>query len=320
MDPLLVELEQLYAGLSSSPSPGGGNACGNCRLCCTAQGLSQQRVTALELALLEHHYGPQEDFSTYVQRTDPERFPRCPHLGPQGCQVYAHRPFSCRVFGHYRAEGTRLPVDCVYEGHDQTFPAARYYEVVPGAVGLREISRDFQLRQIPKVSEGGSTPSNTPIGLNLQDPWDQALEEVGAGRIPQLPPEQEGERLFASYVRALVAGEQQDHETALRHYLRVLRQAPLRADLMTFAGLHAFQQGRMELAGQLWTRSLELEPANPLALSFLGYLFQHLGQWEQAARCFGEAARLQPDQPLHQQRRDQALARWGEVSEGGAPL
>jgi len=264
-------------------------------------------VTDLELSVLGEA-GP--DFARYAARERSESgefvFPICPNLQPEGCIVYALRPFSCRVFGHYRASGTSLPLECVYLNRDQEFAAPDYYQAVPGALQLRELSRDFQLRRVPSGQAAGDAGG---VGLNLQDPWDRALDQVGRGEMPSLPVETKGESLFAAYVRALVAGEQGEHAQALRYYLRVLEACPDRHDLMTFAGFHAFQLNHLEQAEGLWLQSLRLFTGNPLTFSFLGYLYSHLQRWQMAADFFGTASELEPSQPVHLQRREQALER-----------
>ncbi len=306
MDPSLEQqLSQLYQAMESPP---GANHCGSCRTCCTAAGLSRQNVTDLELAVLGEA-GP--EFARYAAR---ERHPdgqfvyaECPNLGPEGCRVYELRPFSCRVFGHYRASGTTLPSECVYLNRDREFPASDYYRAVPGALRLRELSRDFQLRRVP----GGASPGvdSGGVGLNLEDPWDRALEQVGRGELPELPTESAAESLFAAYVRALVAGELGQHAEALKHYQRVVAECPERHDLLTFAGFHAFQLGQMDQAEGYWLQSLRLFSGNPLTFSFLGYLYSHRQQWQMAADFFGAAFELEPGQPVHAQRRDEALHR-----------
>ena len=310
------KLLELYQELEA---PAAENRCGSCRTCCTGAGLSKQNVTDLELAVLGEA-GP--DFARYAAR---ERkadgsyvFPECPNLGPEGCRAYERRPFSCRVFGQYRASGTTLPLECVYLGRDREFPAPEYYRLVPGALRLRELSRDFQLRRVPSGVAGDGKCAG--IGLNLDDHWDRALEQVARGEIPALPEEFEGESLFSSYVRALVAGEQDNHRDALRFYLRIASQCPERHDLLTFAGFHAFQLGLLEQAESLWLQSLRLFSGNPLTFSFLGYLYSHHQNWQMAADFFGAACELEPGQPLHQRRRDQALAQLsdGQVSEVNA--
>lgn len=300
------KLIELYESLEKPPSE---NRCGSCRTCCTAGGLSRQNVTDLELAVLGEK-GP--DFARYAAR---ERqadgsyvFPECPNLGDDGCRVYSHRPFSCRVFGYYRASGTTLPVECVFVGKDREFPAPDYYRVVPGALRLRELSRDFQLRRVPTGQVGGGT-DGAAVGLNLEDPWDRALEQVGRGEMPQLPVEADEESLFACYVRALVAGEQGQHQQALRFYRRLVSECPERHDLMTFAGFHAFQLGLLDQAEAFWLQSLRLFAGNPLTFSFLGYLYSHRQNWQMAADFFGAAFELEPSQLVHRQRRDEALGR-----------
>jgi Fe-S-cluster containining protein len=305
MDPTLEEqLIELYASLEQ---PAGENRCGSCRTCCTAAGLTRQNVTDLELAVLGQA-GP--DFARYAARERSETgefvFEVCPNLGPEGCRVYENRPFSCRVFGHYRASGTVLPLECVYLGRDREFPAAEYYRVVPGAMRLRQLSRDFQLRKVPSGVGAGNSAG---VGLNLDDPWDRALEAVGRGEVPELPDLSEGEGVFATYVRALVVGEAGDHAQALEYYLKVLRHCPQRHDLMTFAGFHAFQIGHFDQAERLWLEALKIFAGNPLTFSFLGYLYSHYQEWRTAADFFGAAAELEPEQPLHAIRRQAAMAR-----------
>ena len=303
-----TSLEQKLIDLYDSlEAPASENLCGSCRICCTAAGLTRQNVTDLELAVLGEAAA---DFARYAARERESdgtyAFPECPNLGPQGCRVYSRRPFSCRVFGHYRASGTSLPSECVFLGKDREFPAPDYYRVVPGALRLRELSRDFQLRKVPSGQAGGGESSG--VGLNLEDPWDRALEQVGRGEMPELPPEGPQESLFACYVRALVAGETGQHGQALSFYQRLVEECPDRHDLMTFAGFHAFQTGQLELAEGYWLRSLRLFSGNPLTFSFLGYLFMHRQQWQMAADFFGAAFELEPGQPVHRQRRDEALA------------
>lgn len=298
------QLLELYRELEL---PRGENHCGSCRTCCTAAGLSTQKVTGLELAVLGDGAS---DFARYAARERREDgsylFPECPNLGSAGCRVYERRPFSCRVFGHYRPQATTLPPECVFLHKDIEFPTSQYYEVVPGARRLRELSRDYQLRQVPTAT----TASNSAeVGLNLEDPWDRALAQVLKGELPDLPAEAEGESLFSCYVRALVAGERGQHQLALRLYSRLVSACPARYDLMTFAGFHAFQAGQMDEAEDYWLQSLRLCSQNPLTFSFLGYLFLHRQQWQLAADFFGAALELEPAQPIHAQRRDEALAR-----------
>lgn len=310
---LIDQLELLFD--CSTPPPVDSNPCGSCTLCCTASGLTRQNVTQLEIALLRRHYGREksEEFARYAAREkNPDGnhlYEVCPNLGETGCQVYPHRPFSCRVFGFYRERDTRLPEVCVYRGADKEFVSSEYYRVVPGALRLRQLSRDYQMlgaQPCPLQFQG----SAAGVGLNLQDPFDQALQWVTEGRAQEalsvLPTVEEAEPVFASYVRALVAGELQLHGEALAHYQKVLLHCPGRSDLMTFAGFHAFQLAD-PTAESLWLQSLALNPSNPLTHSFLGYFYLQQQQWQRAADFFGAAAELQPEQASHAARRQQAL-------------
>jgi Flp pilus assembly protein TadD len=141
----------------------------------------------------------------------------------------------------------------------------------------------------------------------MEDPWDVALEAITAGQFPALPAASPEEPLFATYVRALWSSAQNLHPQALSHYLRLTEFCPERADFRTFAGFHAFQLGQLDMAEQLWLESLQFDAQQPTAFAFLGYLATHRQDWQAAADFFGAAAQLEPDQPLHLQRRQQAL-------------
>ena len=311
---LLDALERLYLSLEPpSPRP---NACGTCRTCCTARGVDRQVVTELELGLLARHYGPEraQDFRRFASR---ERrpdgqftFDPCPNLGPEGCSVYPHRPFSCRVFGHYRLEHTRLPDECHFRGSERSLPHQDYYRSFPGAEDLRVLSRDYQMLRpnLPPDPAASHDPGGGAVGLNLEDPLDRALAALSRGEEVEVAPPGPDAPLFAHYVRALWAGQHEHHEEALQRYQWVLDHCPERYDLKAFLGFHAFQIGRFELAEQAWLESLA-GAVQPLTLAFLGYLYQHRGEWQQAADFFGAAAELEPEQPLHRQRQQQALQR-----------
>lgn len=310
---LLDQLELLFR-----QPVGDSNLCGKCVICCTSEGVQRQNVTDLELALLRRHYGAEraEQFAVYARRQRDEDgnylYQECPNLGPEGCRVYPHRPLSCRVFGGYRTRQQWLPPACVFHGNEVEFEASDYYQVVPLALELRHLSRDFQMLRA-SFEQPGAAPEEvvSEVGLNLEDPFDRALHCVVTGQSLDasraLPAESDQESVFAHYIRALVASELSQHPQALRHYLAVLAQAPERDDLMTFAGFHAFQAADPR-AESLWLAALERNPDNPLTHSFLGYFHLQQGNYQEAADFFGQAARLQPDQPLHQQRCQQALA------------
>jgi len=196
-----------------------------------------------------------------------------------------------------------LPDGCVFIGKDQLFAGSDYYAAVPGAVQLRQLSRDFQLLEIPQ----GGTPSSDGLpgcGLDRGDLWDKALELLSQGQRPILPEEAPSEALFCTCIRALAAAPMDQHEDSYRHYRRLLASCPKRLDFQTFAGFHAFQLGQFQEAEDLW---LGVVPTNSMASAFLGYLYLQNKQYESAAEHFGVAAELEPEQPLHRQRQQLAL-------------
>lgn len=316
-DRLLDQLEDLYRELAPPPAA---NSCGQCKKCCTAVGVSVQSVTDLELALLERHYGAEtrRNFQLYAERARDAGgfvFDVCPNYR-LGCQVYEHRPFSCRVFGHYRPAQSRLPEDCVFIGHETEFARQDYYQAVPGAGALRRLSREYQLfsgNSVPAPVVVSESEPETAIesghvfgGLHKGDVYDQALALMSENRIPeawnliqQAPPE---DLLFRHYLEASLAGMLDLHPQAYAAYRRLLASVSERADLWSFAGFHAFAIGRFDEAQECLSRALELDDNQVLAHAFTGYLRMQQGDLAGAISSFTRAAELEPENPVYRQR------------------
>ena len=311
-DQLLDQLEKLYRELTPPPAK---NACGECKMCCTAAGVNVQRVTDLELALLERHYGAETrgNFQIYAKRVrnaEGYLFEVCPNYRG-GCQVYEHRPFSCRVFGHYKPAQSRLPEGCVFIGSEREFAREDYYEAVPGARELRRLSREFHMftgnpAQTPAAESREAPESLVFAGLHKGDVYDRVLSLMAENRIPEAwnlialaPPE---DLLFRHYLEASLAGMLDLHPQAYAAYRRLLESVSERADLWSFAGFHAFATGRFAEAEECLGKALELDDAQALAHGFTGYLRLQQGDLQAAAAAFARAAELEPENPVYRQR------------------
>ena len=77
-------------------------------------------------------------------------------------------------------------------------------------------------------------------------------------------------------------------------YRRVLAQDPNCADALHYLGVLASQAGRSDIAADLITRAIRINPAEPTCYSNLGHAFQKQGQLDAAIRCYEQALGLSP--------------------------
>lgn len=143
---LFVALAELYSSLDDQLAGGDqDNPCGECRECCTGSGLNKHNVTALEIDYIRRNEGAEaiQEFRRFLKRDG--EVDVCPYFDEEiwGCGIYTSRPFSCRLFGHYRSEDSQLPQVCVFRGQEQIFSGHSYYESVPQAVQLRTLVRRY---------------------------------------------------------------------------------------------------------------------------------------------------------------------------------
>ena len=280
-----ARLGRLYAALDEAlearrptlPPEAGvpANPCGSCHACCSAQGRRRQRVTRLELAYLERHGGAAvrlEAFEAYLWRDEePDGallHPVCPHYHAElgGCTVYSARPYSCRVFGHWRLEGSGLPEGCTFTGSELEFSVASYLSEVPFARELVELEVELQGRR----GLGRAAPSELPGGevqltQGAQGPEAERVARVPAplcapGGLPAQPPPPLG-----GIERALY--HQQRGERAEAH--------------------QAFEQASQRHPGSAWTWQA------------WGALWQLEGKPGEAATCYARAASLDPGSAEH---------------------
>lgn len=312
---LLGELERLYAALGPQLRPVQGNPCGECKACCTAEGMTYHRVSELELELIAARHGPPEDFRRYLERaTDADGLllhQDCPNYRDGGCGIYDVRPFSCRLFGHVREAGTCLPEGCSFRGHESEFARGDYFKTVPETARLRRLTREFRVL-LPVAREyvrpGGSAGDAPELDyLDLEDPQDRALLLQVQGRwqeaLAELLAAREAEpSAYLDYSLGLVLGSLDRHEEALAAFLRARSEAPERADLPYYAGYHLLMLGRGEEGRALLEEAVRLDPAHSLALGFLGYHFLQAGDAARARDYFARASQADPGNPYFKAR------------------
>ncbi len=294
---LFERLEQLYAEQELPRPPD--NACGSCFTCCTARGLTGHAVSELELAYLADRVSPAaaDSLRRYVRR---ERnaagellYPVCPHY-QEGCTVYPHRPFSCRVFGHFREQGSRLPDGCLLAGSEREFPRGGALGSVPKARELRELVREFSL-YAPAAShvevEGLS---------DSQDPLDRALVHVASQRWPEAMQELSQvteESAFGLQTLGLVQSALGDLPAAVRAYARACELAPDSLECLCQLGSTRLFAGEFARGVQDLETVVARAPEHASALSMLGSCYTLASDHAGAAGYYERAVRAAPDQP-----------------------
>lgn len=294
---LLDRLERLYAEQQLPTSSH--NACGSCFTCCTARGLTRHAVSELELAYLADRVNPAaaDAMRSYVRRERNEagelRYPVCPHY-QEGCTVYPHRPFSCRVFGHFREQGSRLPEGCLLSGSEREFPRGGALSSVPGSSELRELVRELSLYE-PAASQAGTVEPGDP-----HDPLDRALVHVAARRWPEALKElSQGvrESAFALQTLGLVQSSLGDLPAAVRAYARACELAPDSLECLCQLGSTRLFAGEFARGVQDLEAVVARSPEHAAALSMLGSCYTLASDHAGAAHYYERAVRAAPDQP-----------------------
>lgn len=285
------QLAQLYCELDAGLAlPGAVNRCGTCNACCRSEGRVAHGVSELELLFLESRAGSQAAFRVYLtgrhERT-------CPHyLEGSGCQVYPWRPFSCRVFGHYREAGSELPPTCTYGEVAVSFPAASRLTVLPGAARLKHLQLELTVADKPT-----ETHSSRPRPRS--DALDVALKLARQGDVAGTCAELEGALAsggptgYTLYNAGLIYSMVSQPEKALESFLQASRYLPERADVRYYAATQAMFLGHKTRARQLAEEARKLAPDHAANLSLLGSLYRLEGRFEEARDCL-----LPLDSPL----------------------
>ncbi len=312
---LYCELDEILSGNSSV------NPCGTCNTCCRSEGRVAHGVSELELLYLEVKTGPQEDFRDYLIGRE---VCTCPHYeAGVGCRVYASRPFSCRVFGHYSEMGTALPPECTHRQQTVRFRPYQRLTALPGAAQLKQLQLELT------VANGRNRPRVERRALPRHDSLDLALELArqgdSQGAVRELQQALEGQESsgYVLYNAGLVYAMLGMAELSLHSFTEALRDLPVSVEARYYAATQALFLGKRELArelaeaaralapghganlsllGSLYLQERRLEEARacleglpgPLERFYLGEVWVGLGEFEQARACFAEAARHEP--------------------------
>lgn len=304
---LFHALADLYEALGAElPVSGAENACGTCRECCTGTGLNLHNVTSLELDFIEDRVGPTKlpSFRRFLQRDG--EIAVCPFFDDEswGCGIYPFRPFSCRLFGHYRSQESRLPEVCVFRGQEQIFQTTAYYRAVPQAEALRALVRRYWPYQAARATElrapGGGGASSEPWGDALEQAlfWQaqgeltRALETLAESDLEQTP--------YVLYCLSLILEGLGLQSEAARALEEALQEAPDCAPLHFRLACNLYGCGRREDAVTHFERTLDLWPEKTEAWALLGAHHLQSGSSEKARSCLLRALELEPSNSTYE--------------------
>lgn len=302
-DRLLDLMEELYRRLDQALPKFEGDPCGSCRVCCTSEGLTQHSVTELELDYIEARVGPEkiEAFRRFTARDQGTEF--CPYY-ERGCSIHTHRPFSCRVFGHHREEGTRLPEVCIFAGQEKVFDRGGYYEQVPLAADLRDLVRRYWPFRKPRPSVVAADCSLLAQG----DPLERALFHQTRGELPlaleelQRVEEPLRETPYFLYCLSLVLEGLGLHQEAAQALGQLLKSAPDSHEAWYRLGCNRFASDDRAGAYTAFERTVEIYPQHPVAWGLMGCENLLQGDPETAAVHLERAVANSPENEIFRSR------------------
>lgn len=275
-------MQQVYDSLQRCLPAVEGNPCGPCRDCCTRTGLTFQTVLDVEISALAEVLGEEiaSRFQAYARRDPEDGQPgqeECPLYDPlaQGCGVHPHRPFSCRLFGHFRLAGTSLPQGCVFQGREVEVEPPRYLDDIPLARELRDLDRHHGDFHRPTASQMQEAPARLPPEL---------LEKARAFMNPDDP--------LDMAVLAHVEGRLED---AVALFDVALRATPRSAWAWFQQGTLLDDLKRPTQAAASYRRALEIEGDNPRFWLHLAFNLLEAGQVAEARDAFAATVRVNPD-------------------------
>lgn len=263
------QLSSLYARLEESLNHADTNSCGSCYLCCTSKELDQHNVTSVEVDYLEHHVGA-EKLSLFIEFLGRKSGPEvCPYY-QDGCTVYQHRPYSCRVFGHHRSKATELPEVCVFKGQEKIFSRGSFFQEVPEAQELTDLSRTYWPNRTRRDEAQASTLFQA---AGLEADLAQALDFVAQGNYEQAVERAlnyEPSDPFSQYCRALILEQAQQPGLAVSVLIDALNDTPHSADLWYRLGSAFLLTGQLPNSEKSFEKAVQLDPGFAQAWGMLG--------------------------------------------------
>ena len=334
MNSSLQRLAQIYHQLDEVLPKSAENRCGTCRECCTEGGVDRHGVTELEYDYISETYGATavDHFRAFASRekktTGDYRWELCPFYDTTapGCGIYDHRPFSCRVFGHYQVEGTELPTVCTFRGRAKVVSGREHYVEVPLAVELRDASRAYwasrKSQPVRQTSQANELKGPDQFSLLSEfDPVDRAFmaqargdHEAAVQELTACLPNSDHQPYLLFYIgQSLMFLER--YAEALEVYREALRLSPESWELTYSLGVAFFRLGDFQDSFRSFVQTIELNPEHSLAWGFLGYMTLSDGLLKEAAVFFDNALGIDPENAMFRMRLGVILAKLGYPKE-----
>ncbi len=257
-----------------------------------------------------------EEFRKFLARDG--QVALCPYFDERawGCGIYNQRPFSCRVFGHYREESTSLPDVCVFRGQEKIFAANSYYESVPQAAELRDLVRRFWPMVSPSTAPDGSLAvGKTGAEVSGGDGLDRALILQHRGSLSKALSELNESDLertpYFLYVLSLVLEGMERHAEAAQALREGLDEAPESAALWFRYGCNLYAQGHCESAESAFREAVSRHEGHASAQGMLGAHCLRSGRLTEAVLFLRRAQDLDPDNPVFGRLLDSAMSAGG---------
>jgi tetratricopeptide (TPR) repeat protein len=319
-------LRDLYRRLDGALAPASGNPCGSCFACCTGPGLTVQNVLSLEIEHLADRYGrpAAETFAAYAERRRDERGGLLHEVCPfyeKGCTIYPDRPYSCRVFGHFKMRGTALPEGCVFEPSVRAVSGGGYFKDVPLSRELRDLQRQWDARRPRRPDDRVESPeellARVKANIDPLDPSDLALVAQMEGRIDEAVAlieqacVERPDDPFVHLARGNLLDEVGRGVEARGAYQRSLALDDSNVRAWMHLGFASIEQGDPLEARSAFAHAVERQPDDGISRGFLGWLMtataRSMDEVRRGAEHLAVAVRLNPDNAMFHLRLAEAL-------------
>lgn len=306
------ELSELYSKLEDQLPQQAGNPCGECHACCTSDGLNQHNVTSLELDYLEERVGSEriEEFRTFLKRDG--EIPLCPYYA-EGCSIYPYRPYSCRVFGHFRREDTGMPEVCVFRGQEKIFGVGEYRATVPQSGELTALTRRYWAHRVQRRD----LEDVVYQAAGLEDSLGQALDALSSGDVAsalETMAAEDSNDPFTLYSKSLVLEEAGRPDLACELLQEALLQAPESPDLWHRLGCSLFALGHQDASERAFQNVVNHYPEHTQAWGLLGMHRMLNSDFQKAVEYLQRAVEIAPENAAFQARLEQARQLVGTTS------
>lgn len=262
----------------------------------------KHHVSGLEFDFIESKVGSEktDDFRRYIDRETDDQgelvFSLCPNYGEDvGCTIHEIRPYSCRMYGHYREDNTDIVAHCVFRDTVKVVQADKVRTEMPYQARLTSLLVEYSSYHAPPTEDIEVDPE---LEENLETDREKAIFYLAQGRdeeaktiLEPLARDSSDPVILASLGRSYQGVG--DYKSAAAPFQRVLQLQPDNPRAHYELGSNFVMAGQHEEAKQPLLSSLELEPGNAMASGFLGMIYATEGNADKALEYYERAMSLE---------------------------